>query len=73
MTVDFTVDVWEFDPWTRESIKRAIIDQGRKQDVKVYITTHNREFQVKLTGEHGIAEAYEAAIRCWFADHGIFC
>lgn len=73
MTVEFTVDVWEFDPWTRESIKRAIVNQGREQGVTVHIITFNREFQIKLIGEHGYTQAYEAAIRHWFANRGIFC
>jgi hypothetical protein len=69
MTRKFTVDASHFDPFERESIKRSIIDQGRRQQVRIHIITNaDCWFAISATGEDLDVIAYEAALCCWFND-----
>ena len=67
MIQKFTVDASHFDPFERESIKRSLIDQGRKQHIRATVVTNaNHWFAISLTGEDLDVIAYEAAITSWF-------
>jgi hypothetical protein len=69
MTHKFTVDASHFDPFERESLKRAIIDQGHRQSVRIAIITNtNHWFNITAIGEDMDVIAYEAAVCCWFND-----
>lgn len=69
MIQKFTVDASHFDPFERESIKRSIHDQGRRQAIRTTVVTNQHHwFEISLTGEDMDVIAYEAAICAWFND-----
>lgn len=62
----FIVDGNGFSPFERERVKRAIIDQGRRQGLKMRVITDGGKFRCSAEGEPLYALAYEAAILSWF-------
>lgn len=66
MIYRFIVDGNGFSSFEREGIKRAIIDQGYKQGLRMRVITDGGRFLCSAEGEPLYTLAYEAAISSWF-------